>query len=397
MDNFASAVGNAYTVLTTDARKLEDAQQALVEGFGELGMTVPTTRAQFLDMLEAQNLMSDSGQRAFATMIGLASAFDQVDQSAAGVSGIIASAAEHANAARSAADEFERLFEALSEGARKLRSDALPAQRAFAVQQVQFGALMRRAMSGDVDAMGDVTRAAGDLQSAFAGRAGSGVALALFSARLAAQVQGVADVADELGANKSLEARSLDALIDSLSQGDVTHALLRDQIAALDGLNQSIVAQLVDLKSALTASDAAAAAGRRAQNTKPTVRIIGDAPAVAVAKKPVNQWDAMTQAGQWGPSFAGGGYTGNGPRSGGEDGRGGFWAMMHPRETVIDHTSPAFAGLEREMRETRRELERVNTELAEIKGHSRTTASETNKTGRLFRDWDSNGLPAERT
>jgi hypothetical protein len=38
------------------------------------------------------------------------------------------------------------------------------------------------------------------------------------------------------------------------------------------------------------------------------------------------------------PSFEGGGYTGNAPRSGGLDGRGGFAAILHPRETVIDHT-----------------------------------------------------------
>jgi tape measure domain-containing protein len=36
--------------------------------------------------------------------------------------------------------------------------------------------------------------------------------------------------------------------------------------------------------------------------------------------------------------YAGGGYTGDGPRSGGLDGQGGFIAMLHPRETVIDHT-----------------------------------------------------------
>jgi len=38
------------------------------------------------------------------------------------------------------------------------------------------------------------------------------------------------------------------------------------------------------------------------------------------------------------PSFDGGGYTGSGARAGGLDGKGGFWAMMHPDETVIDHT-----------------------------------------------------------
>lgn len=37
-------------------------------------------------------------------------------------------------------------------------------------------------------------------------------------------------------------------------------------------------------------------------------------------------------------SFDGGGYTGNGSRTGGVDGKGGFWAVMHPQETVIDHT-----------------------------------------------------------
>jgi tape measure domain-containing protein len=37
-------------------------------------------------------------------------------------------------------------------------------------------------------------------------------------------------------------------------------------------------------------------------------------------------------------SFAGGGHTGSSPRSGGVDGQGGFPAILHPQETVIDHT-----------------------------------------------------------
>lgn len=39
-------------------------------------------------------------------------------------------------------------------------------------------------------------------------------------------------------------------------------------------------------------------------------------------------------------SYDGGGYTGSGPRAGGLDGKGGFLAMMHPQETVTDHTKP---------------------------------------------------------
>lgn len=37
-------------------------------------------------------------------------------------------------------------------------------------------------------------------------------------------------------------------------------------------------------------------------------------------------------------SYDGGGYTGNGPRTGGLDGKGGQLAMVHPRETITDHT-----------------------------------------------------------
>lgn len=43
-------------------------------------------------------------------------------------------------------------------------------------------------------------------------------------------------------------------------------------------------------------------------------------------------------------SFDGGGYTGSGGRSGGLDGKGGFLAMLHPNETVLDHTRGQSGG-----------------------------------------------------
>lgn len=42
-------------------------------------------------------------------------------------------------------------------------------------------------------------------------------------------------------------------------------------------------------------------------------------------------------AAQTAASFEGGGFTGRGARSGGIDGRGGFPAILHPNETVVDH------------------------------------------------------------
>ena len=43
-------------------------------------------------------------------------------------------------------------------------------------------------------------------------------------------------------------------------------------------------------------------------------------------------------------SMEGGGYTGMGVRAGGIDGRGGFPAILHPNETVIDHTKGQTVG-----------------------------------------------------
>lgn len=43
-------------------------------------------------------------------------------------------------------------------------------------------------------------------------------------------------------------------------------------------------------------------------------------------------------------SFEGGGFTGFGARAGGVDGKGGFPAILHPNETVIDHTQGQAGG-----------------------------------------------------
>ena len=44
-------------------------------------------------------------------------------------------------------------------------------------------------------------------------------------------------------------------------------------------------------------------------------------------------------------SYDGGGFTGHGSRSGGVDGKGGFNAILHPNETVIDHTKGQGQGI----------------------------------------------------
>jgi hypothetical protein len=55
----------------------------------------------------------------------------------------------------------------------------------------------------------------------------------------------------------------------------------------------------------------------------------------AIGSRPFNMAGNFSIGGA--ASYDGGGFTGYGPRSGGVDGRGGFPAILHPNETVIDH------------------------------------------------------------
>lgn len=64
--------------------------------------------------------------------------------------------------------------------------------------------------------------------------------------------------------------------------------------------------------------------------------IIG--PPLAAAVKALGYASVGVVAGQTIASFEGGGFTGQGPRSGGMDGHGGMLAMVHPNEVVTDLT-----------------------------------------------------------
>lgn len=80
----------------------------------------------------------------------------------------------------------------------------------------------------------------------------------------------------------------------------------------------------------------------RASITGPLMRnfggLFGGAPT-----NPIPVTDLSSPAGSL-PSFAGGGYTGMSGRSGGIDGKGGFPAILHPNETVVDHSQGQSSG-----------------------------------------------------
>ena len=102
------------------------------------------------------------------------------------------------------------------------------------------------------------------------------------------------------------------------------------------------------------------------------------------------------------PSFAGGGWTGNGPRVGGLDGRGGFYSILHPQEVVFDTTltrrvpferpgKPGSMEMLQELAGLRREVAGLNTELGQIKQLSSKTALNTTRLAQKARDDERHG------
>tara|TARA_R100000951_G_scaffold88751_1_gene76842 strand:+ start:2119 stop:4515 length:2397 start_codon:yes stop_codon:yes gene_type:complete len=128
----------------------------------------------------------------------------------------------------------------------------------------------------------------------------------------------------------------VDELIKSLVQMGVEHVkqmVIKKQIEA-KGLGQS-VAMNAGAMTAIAAASAPAAAlvslATAGGNSAPAVTGMGTAFAAS---------RAMSLA-----TFDGGGFTGMGARSGGMDGKGGFPAILHPNETVVDHTRGQGQGI----------------------------------------------------
>ena len=110
------------------------------------------------------------------------------------------------------------------------------------------------------------------------------------------------------------------------------------QLMALDSNNKKVFAMQKAFRIGQAMMDARAAYGNAlaAPFPPPIPQILAGA-ALGMGFANVAQIKAQ--------SFEGGGFTGRGARAGGLDGKGGRMAMVHPNETVIDHTKGGAGGI----------------------------------------------------
>ena len=116
----------------------------------------------------------------------------------------------------------------------------------------------------------------------------------------------------------------------------------------VEQVKQMIIKKKIEAKGlASSVAMNAGAMGMIATQAAPAAALVSlataggnSAPAVAGMGTAFSAARAMSLA-----SFEGGGFTGMGARAGGVDGKGGFPAILHPNETVIDHTRGQGQGI----------------------------------------------------
>jgi hypothetical protein len=162
-------------------------------------------------------------------------------------------------------------------------------------------------------------------------------------------------------ASAALEGQRSDMLLlaAAFEKGTITARQFEEASAVRLGLTGPESSKAVESFSQALHEDVKGALSNAFRDTKDPIRAFGDALANVVFTRvsgglATSIADGLLGKGGAGGgilsglgslfSFDGGGYTGSGPRSGGMDGRGGFMAMVHPNETVVDHSKGQRAG-----------------------------------------------------
>lgn len=144
---------------------------------------------------------------------------------------------------------------------------------------------------------------------------------------------------EHIGRLNQIDQARTDMLLQQTSQGfsQMSSDIMEfAEVYAKENKTMFAIAKASSIASTIIDTYAAAQAAYKAMAGIPYV---GPALGIAAAAAAVGAGMARVSAIQSQTmSFDGGGFTGSGPRSGGVDGKGGFMAVMHPNETVLDHT-----------------------------------------------------------
>lgn len=98
IENFNSATRTYFKLFYSEEEQLAEAVESMNEAFSALGLTMPQTKKQFRDLVEAQDLTTESGRKTYVALLNMAEAFDAVQSSADGISRTLKNLADQVTA-----------------------------------------------------------------------------------------------------------------------------------------------------------------------------------------------------------------------------------------------------------------------------------------------------------
>jgi tape measure domain-containing protein len=253
VEDFASLTTTYYQNYYTEAERSANATRQLTQVMNALGFAVPNSRAELRQLIEAQDLYTEAGRQNYAALIRLSVIFDEITpkiDTLAGklgnlignmVDGIlndldeqIALSQQAAQAAKQAAQDFAEAGKLLREAS---LSTLVAAQSAGIRQQYQSA--LAAARGGDIEAMRALPGLGSQLQAFERSNATSSVGFALVSARISAEMQSVAKMAEEFGAFSDYQAMLYDVNTAML---EVLQSQLRSGNLTVEGLQRNFEA-----------------------------------------------------------------------------------------------------------------------------------------------------------
>ena len=240
LENFTQVTAQYYQDFFSEAERTAHVTAQLTEALGAMGMTLPTTRDAFRQLVEAQDLTTEAGRRNFSTLMQLSGTF-------AAITPVLEDVADAGEAVtdtlRSAADILNER-QGLERQLLQLQGDT-----------AALRALERAALDASNRALFDQITALEDSQAA--------------TAAAAQAAQEAADAERALAAERDRIAQERAGLERQLLQlqGD-TAALRALDRAALDASNRALFDQITALQDSQAATAAAAQSAQEAADAE---------------------------------------------------------------------------------------------------------------------------------
>ena len=262
LESFTATTASYLQNFYTEAERTDIATRQLTEALAEIGINaMPATRDVYRDLVEAQDLTTESGRKTYAALMGLSGAFaalvpvatelstllgglgtEVVDETIAAIDKQIEASTRAGDAARDAAEKYRDAAKSLNDVALEIRYSVAD----NGASQVYTDTLTK-AQGGDLTAMQGLGQSATVMLEQQRRRASTASEYDVIAARTAAQLWQVSAVADvqAIGADYQamlydVNTAALEVLKDSLQTGNVTQELLQKQLDVIEDLGTLI-------------------------------------------------------------------------------------------------------------------------------------------------------------